>query len=158
MYKIKQGKGLLSPAIISQWLVLERSVQRGVSSQVRAMKEKSRAYIGQDVYTGRPGRLPDVECCHLVFVWLYIIPTECWSNVDHSQTNTCIIFLTQMNLIDMHVTDRDSVTSYVTLTVRLFSILLVSSRSPILLTFLSHTLCNVPRSTIRCMMVETSKH
>jgi hypothetical protein len=39
------------------------------------MKEKRRAYIGQGVYTGRPGRLPDVECCHLVFVWLYIIPT-----------------------------------------------------------------------------------
>ena len=39
------------------------------------MKEKRRAYIGQDVYIGRPGRLPDVECCHLVFVWLYIIPT-----------------------------------------------------------------------------------
>jgi hypothetical protein len=30
------------------------------------MKEKRRAYIGQDVYIGRPGRLPDVECCHLV--------------------------------------------------------------------------------------------
>jgi hypothetical protein len=45
----------------------ERSVQRGVSSQVKEMKEKRRAYIGQDVYIGRPGRLPDVECFHLVF-------------------------------------------------------------------------------------------
>jgi hypothetical protein len=40
------------------------------------MKEKRRAYIGQDVYIGRPGRLPDVECCHLVFLYGCIIPTE----------------------------------------------------------------------------------
>jgi hypothetical protein len=39
------------------------------------MKEKRRAYIGQDVYIGRPGRLPDVECCHLVFLYGCIIPT-----------------------------------------------------------------------------------
>jgi hypothetical protein len=39
------------------------------------MKEKRRAYIGQDVYIGRPGRLPDVECCHLVFWYGCIIPT-----------------------------------------------------------------------------------
>jgi hypothetical protein len=30
------------------------------------MREKRKAYIGQDVYIRRPGRLPDVECCHLV--------------------------------------------------------------------------------------------
>jgi hypothetical protein len=30
------------------------------------MREKREAYIGQDVYIGRPGRLSDVECCHLV--------------------------------------------------------------------------------------------
>jgi hypothetical protein len=40
------------------------------------MKEKRRAYIGQDVYIGRPGRLPDVECCHLVFLYGCIIPTD----------------------------------------------------------------------------------
>jgi hypothetical protein len=40
------------------------------------MKEKRRAYIGQDVYIGRPGRLPDVECCHLVFLYGCIIPTK----------------------------------------------------------------------------------
>jgi hypothetical protein len=66
VYKIKQRKGLLSPAIMNQRLVQDRSVQRGVSSQVREMREKRKAYIGQDVYIGRPGRLPDVECCHLV--------------------------------------------------------------------------------------------
>jgi hypothetical protein len=42
---------------------------------VREIKEKRRAYIGQDVYIGRPGRLPDVECCHLVFLYGCIIPT-----------------------------------------------------------------------------------
>ena len=50
-------------------------MRRGASSQVREMKEKKRAYIGQDVYIGRPGRLPDVECCHLVFLYGCIIPT-----------------------------------------------------------------------------------
>jgi hypothetical protein len=49
----------------------ERSVQRGISSQVREMREKRKAYIGQDVYVGRPGRLPDVECSTWWFVWLY---------------------------------------------------------------------------------------
>ena len=33
---------------------------------MREMREKRKAYVGQDVYIGRPGRLPDVECCHLV--------------------------------------------------------------------------------------------
>jgi hypothetical protein len=65
--KSKLRKGLLSPAIVNQPLVQrERSVQRGVSSQVREMREKRKAYIGQDVYIDRPGRLPDVEYCHLV--------------------------------------------------------------------------------------------
>jgi hypothetical protein len=64
--KSNKEKGLLSSAIVNQRLVPERSVQRGVSSQVREMREKRKAYIGQDVYIGRPGRLPDIECCHLV--------------------------------------------------------------------------------------------
>jgi hypothetical protein len=42
------------------------------------MKEKRRAYIGLDVYIGRPGRLPDVECCHLVF---------CMVVFQHSSSN-----------------------------------------------------------------------
>ena len=57
---------MLSSAIVNQRLVQERSVQRGVSSQVREMRENRKAYIGQEVYIGRPGRPSDVECCHLV--------------------------------------------------------------------------------------------
>jgi hypothetical protein len=63
------------------------------------MKEKRRAYIGQGVYTGRPGRLPDVECCHLVFVWLYIIPTVSPSNKTGVNT--------QSNLVSL-ITSRES--------------------------------------------------
>ena len=29
-------------------------------------RQKRESYIGQDVYIGMPGRLPDVVCCHLV--------------------------------------------------------------------------------------------
>ena len=43
-----------------------RSVQRGSSRQVREMRQKREKYIGQEVYIGRPGRLPDVVCCQVV--------------------------------------------------------------------------------------------
>jgi hypothetical protein len=49
------------------------------------MREKRKAYIGQDVYIGRPGRLPDVECCHLVFcmvVYNSNTPPQTYQNTE----------------------------------------------------------------------------
>jgi hypothetical protein len=62
--KSNKEKGLLSSAIVNQRLVPERSVHRGVSSQVREMREKRNDYIGQDVSQ-------ILSAATWWFVWLY---------------------------------------------------------------------------------------
>ena len=72
---------------------------------------------------------------------------ECWSNIHHSQTSTCTILLTQMNLLDMHITNRDSVTSYVTYCQAFLPILTIVPQTDTS-GFFSHTAFVLSRSPI----------